>query len=247
MIINLDFVALVRTHPQSSRNPKVYRYFDDLNRDNDHRFELYIVNGGYHNSPHMLARSVDYVQRVSGHHFDAMSADLVATTMFGLDFVLSLDPVPRWTLVTTSDAFVNKRELPGWLDVLNAQYDVDRDWAFIANGLTWGDEKVCYPQGGSGYLLSRFTVAQITATWASFLALTQPFEDLRFGEWLAPGGGAPGGLTVTNRMIGHYIKDSRGRCKQVVESGLCPAVIGRLREVVVWHYLRLGEQRTWEW
>jgi hypothetical protein len=106
------------------------------------------------------------------------SRDLAAKFAFALRFFVK-ETDSRWLFRGTDDTVINFRELEYLLADLESRHDPLQDFVFLGNCLA-ANRTHAYPQGGSGYLLSRHAAERLNAIMVPFVLSMSKYEDLAF-------------------------------------------------------------------
>jgi hypothetical protein len=186
----------------------------------------------------------DMIDRHPSH--DQKMHDLVARYAFSMQFFLE-NTTSRWFFRCTDDVIVNFRALRSFLQGLEARHNPLRDFVFLANCVRWGD--FLYPQGGSGYFMSRHAVEILAPLAEELMESTRGFEDMDLGTFLHKRLNFSLAALTTGAMIGHSFPDDnlpkikQGRWNELPQCPLtktrsaqfCRPFLAPLRDIVFYH------------
>jgi hypothetical protein len=148
---------------------------------------------------------------------------------------------------------VNVNALPAYIQRLERQFNPNQDFVFRANCVT---NDYQFPQGGSGYVLSRKAVRMIEPHCEYFLAELREAEDMRFPGFLTIFGLSMFNVT-DETFCGHSFSDTdiqRLRNQQYDSFDRCPDLeqmprddcrpfIAPVRQIIFFHeFLRTFEE-----
>jgi hypothetical protein len=106
---------------------------------------------------------------------EVKSRDLVAKFWFAMRFFLK-ETKSLWMFRGTDDTVINFPELGSFLAEVETYRDPRTEFVFLANCVPL-DSQTAYPQGGSGYLLSRKAVETLVPFEKNFIASMVLEED----------------------------------------------------------------------
>jgi hypothetical protein len=247
LIHHRSLAAFFLTDYQSPRIPYLERYITESFIDPRLDFEYYFVNYTHENVPelHSLYPPDEYrrmMKRAKTWHHP--SKDVAAKFFFAIAYFLE-NSMARWMFRGTDDTVINFDRLPSYLDKLEERFNPETDFVFRGNCVTY---KVRYPQGGSGYLLSRQAARALRPHGWYFFRKMRIEEDMTFGRFLLYFGMEMYNVT-DEAFSGHYfgnesigIVDSR----RYEELELCPdpeafakvgcrPYVAPVREIVFYH------------
>jgi hypothetical protein len=217
---HLSLAAFFMTDYRSYRIPYLWRYIQESVHHPAVNFEYYFVNYTRQNVSelHSLYPPSEYRKMMNLTSFPSLqSADLTAKFFFSLAFFLEHSR-SRWFFRGTDDTVINFDYLPVYLSKLEHSFDTEKDFVFRGNCVTAG---IRWPQGGSGYLLSRAAARQIQPYGPCFMrAMTIP-EDMTFGRFL-PFLGKELFDTTDEAFVGHYFGGETIQLVQNRRYGLLP-------------------------
>jgi hypothetical protein len=130
------------------------------------------------------------------------SADLGAKFFFSMGFFLQ-NSTARWLFRGTDDTVINFERLPEYIFSLEERFDPEKDFVFRGNCVhfVWD-----FPQGGSGYLLSRAAVRTMEPHGRRFIRTMKWTEDMTFKSFLKTFGVKMFDVT-DEAFCGHYFGD----------------------------------------
>jgi len=175
------------------------------------------------------------------------SPNLFVNLFFAIDFFLA-NTEAAWLLRCTDDAIINFGRLPSFLRELERQCDPRREWVALGNCLVAYWRLYPYPQGGAGYLFSRFACEQLGSKAREVLETGSGDEDAIVGALLR-GMGHDGQSFTSDAFIGYnfsaehrpLLRGGRYRelppCPQSPAGGRlgCRKFVAPLNKVAVWH------------
>jgi hypothetical protein len=242
---SISLVAVFLSHVGSERAAKFLRYMERVMPQFNYTFPYYVINSRKENGSHTLYPTEHFREIQINTTLDPLSRQLVANLLFAINASLELPRPPRWFFRGTDDTFLNLRELPGYLEELEERYDPMKEWVFLGNGISRGN--YCYPQGGSGYLMSQWTIREIARQGHALMKILNQPDDMAWGIW-QQSIGIYGNQTTSERMCGHDFWDlSMGRlskCPAVAElpPNHCRRFIAQVRRLVVYHAWKLSPE-----
>jgi hypothetical protein len=250
-----SLTAFFLTDTNSGRIPALRDYIEASRIPESVAFDYWFVNWTAENDTQKRAlyppdeyRSLqngDPGKRWSFTCPNLMSCDLIAKMFFSLRFFLE-NSSSLWFYRGTDDVAFNFPLLEFFLRDLHSKYVPERDFAFIANCIH--SNTGTFPQGGSGFVLSRAAVRRIEPLARDFMRqLHSRPEDLAFGDFLASIGGSMAAMTspfMMGHFAGSYLEQAIAEnftkieeCPAAVEdvSDGCRRFLAPVRDVVIFH------------
>jgi hypothetical protein len=244
---HLSLTAFFLTDYQSPRIPTVQRHINNAVLHPSLHFEYYFVNYTRENvsALHSLYPPDKYREMMKlTLRKEHRSADLLAKFFFSIGFFLE-NSTSRWFFRGIDDTVVNFGRLPVYLSQLEHRFDPEKDFVFKAQCVP------CYPyfpQGGSGYLLSRAAARIMWPYGEYFMRTMVKPEDIAFGKFVGYFGQKMFD-TTDEAFSGHYFGDEN---VAIVEKGLygslprcpdpggfkkvgCRPYVAPVRDIVFYH------------
>jgi hypothetical protein len=171
---------------------------------------------------------------------------MIAKFWFGLRFFLE-NSTADWLFRGPDDAVINADGLESFLAELREKNDPLTDFVFRANCVVH-TRKTIFPQGGSGYLMSRFAASVIEPLLDKYWRVLESQEDYAFGPFLEELG-FPADSWASWRFCGHTFPQEdleaiiEGRIDEIAECPRlrirwprrCPATLAPVRGIVMYH------------
>ena len=191
-----EFAARVVSNPRTSlatfiialfRSPRIQRVFDHIRAGaipRDVRFDYWFVDWTTRNNTlkhnlyppdswrAMLRRGAPNATRMH---------DLVVKFAFGMRFFLE-STSSRWFFRGTDDTIINFRALGPFMTDLEQRHNPLTEFVFLANCVRLGERM--FPQGGSGYFISRRAVEVLAPLSERILRSTVDCEDYDLGWFM---------------------------------------------------------------
>jgi hypothetical protein len=172
--------------------------------------------------------------------------DLVAKYVFSMQFFLE-STTSRWFFRGIDDTLVNFRALRPFLLDLEDRHDPLSNFVFLANCVRW--DSAVYPQGGSGYFMSRHAVEILSPFSEEIMESTKGVEDMDLGTFLQTRLGFRLASMTTGAMIGHSfdgenmrrIREGRWHelrpcpLTETRSAHFCRPFLAPLRDIVFYH------------
>jgi hypothetical protein len=249
-----SLTAFFLTDYHSSRIPILHDYIRNRTLPSSVRFEYYFVNYTQESVPedHFLYPPDKYrLLMPPCRHTRVRHYDLAVKFFFALNFFLQ-NSTARWFFRGTDDTFINFEALPEYFQGLEQQFKPETEFVFRANCVTNGYQ---FPQGGSGYLLSRAAARMVEPHCETFMSELRVSEDMSFRAFLAKFGVSM--FNVTDEAFsGHHFDDNdnqRLKDRQYHLLDPCPDVgklarddcspfLSPVRQIVFYHEI----ERTFE-
>jgi hypothetical protein len=183
------------------------------------------------------------------------SVDLLAKFFFVLNYSLE-NTSTRWIYRGSDDCFINFPKLWPFLDRLESRYDPLNEVVFLGNCIPAGRPSRSFLQGGSGYLLSRFSASRIAPLAAEAFRQLNETDDI-LTAWLLDQVGFGAGNATSPAFCGHFFKfqeyrldrgDFRGapRCPRVMfhDGSSCRPFQSPVNDIIFFH--EYHKQPIWQ-
>jgi hypothetical protein len=252
-----SFAAFFLTDHQSPRIDSLRPYLVESRLPPTLRFDYFFVN--YTQTDDSVLRSLyppdEYRSMMNVTSATHKSRDLGAKFFFAIRYFLESTDA-RWFFRGIDDTFINFMALPGYVERLEERFDPRRDFVFRGNCVTEAFE---FPQGGSGYVISRAAARVMAPHGRRFLRDMHRADDLNFRFFLAQFGVNMTDIT-DEAFCGHYFGDEniqRMRKREYSSFDLCPTVatikrnecrpfVSPVRDIVFYHEWNGRENETIE-
>jgi hypothetical protein len=168
----------------------------------------------------MLVRPLDMFGEVTDK-----DGELAANLWFSMRFFLQ-NTSARWFYRGNDDSIINFDAIGPFLTRLESAYDPFREFVFLGNCIH--NEFWTFPQGGSGYLISRAGVKQLEPMRRQFMYTLKKPEDIAFEAFFESLGVNMTMITSPN-FCGHsFGEDSLDKIRRRAwaEFGECPMIEG---------------------
>jgi hypothetical protein len=240
--IPTGLLSFFLTDIQSIRIPLLDLYLSRAAFPASFHFEYLFVNYTRTNSSEQHSITPPpYYRSLMNVSAPPQSADLSAKLLFAFRFFLQNCTLP-WMFRGTDDTIINFPLLPGYIRRLEHDHNPNTEFVFRASCVSFND--TVFPQGGSGFLLSRHAVAKIEPAFPEFVTGLDGPEDLRFGAFLDNLGVSQScydnGAFAGQFVAGDFIEAIKARdftqfpvCR--IQNRSCFPVATPLRQLVVFH------------
>jgi hypothetical protein len=171
------------------------------------------------------------------------SRDLAVKFWFAMRFFLE-ETESLWLFRGTDDTVINFPELGSVLANIEAHHNPSTDFVFLGNCVP-ANHTHAYPQGGSGYLLSRKAVEMLVPIEKEFIMDLPWVEDLAFtrvkkftGSFDAMTSAAVCGHMFPPAQVSQVVVKNLSfpRCKRTIGTKWpCPYLVAPLRGLVFYH------------
>jgi hypothetical protein len=244
-----SLAAFFVTHYQSLRVKRLHEYLQSGSLPSDVRFDYWFVNWTTSNDTraHNLFPPDKWRDMIRRHPQGRHTMhDLTAKHLFSMQFFLE-NTTSRWFFRGTDDTFVNFRALGPFLFDLENRCIPLREFVFLANCVRWGT--FMYPQGGSGYFMSRRAVEILSPLGEELQEWTKGQEDMDLGTFLRTRLKFHPASMTTGAIIGHSFEgDNLPKIKQgswnelppcplteTRSARFCRPFLAPLRDIVFYH------------
>jgi hypothetical protein len=186
----------------------------------------------------MLSRPMDLFGEVTDK-----DGELAANMWFSLRFFLE-NSTARWFYRGNDDSAINFNALEGFLARLESAYNPLKEFVFLGNCIH--NEQWTWPQGGSGYLLSRAAVQAFAPRGRDFMRVLKKPEDMAFDAFFESIGRNISSITspaFCGHSFGVETLDRIHRkawallepCPDTIPSQFCTPFLAPLRDIVFYH------------
>jgi hypothetical protein len=186
--LRISFAAFFLTDFQSARYRKTEHWISNATLATNVNFQHWWVNWTHHNDTerHLLFppdefREIQSLRPLTDSTSLPRDADLAAKFFFSLRFFLQ-NTTGRWFYRGTDDSLINFARLGPFLAELEKRYNPFTEFVFLANCIS--DQPYTFPQGGSGYLISRSAAELLEPLSRLFLRTLTAAEDMAFQGFL---------------------------------------------------------------
>jgi hypothetical protein len=176
--------------------------------------------------------------------------DLVVKFAFSMQFFLE-STSSRWFFRGTDDTIINFRALGPFMTDLEQRYDPQTDFVFLANCVRLGER--LFPQGGSGYFMSRRAVEVMAPLGEQILRSIIDCEDYDLGRFMLNRMNFSLADMTSGALIGHSFNIKRDMprirsgkwdefppCPPMAKRSakFCRPFFARMRDIVFYHEWR---------